>query len=66
MMIGTVTTTRGEPRSEPVVGWLELRRARRGTASAIAAGTVCAADVEVSEIAKTKSFQAKMNTRIAA
>src|ERR1700694_2627209 len=31
----------------------------------IAAGTVCAALVEVSEIANTKSFQAKMKTRIA-
>src|SRR5438034_10576246 len=31
----------------------------------IAAGTVCAAGVEVSDTAKTKSFQAKMNTRIA-
>ena len=28
----------------------------------IAAGTVCAADVEVSEIANTKSFQQMMNT----
>src|SRR3954469_22286741 len=31
----------------------------------IAAGTVCADFVEVSENANTKSFQAKMNTRIA-
>src|SRR3954451_12722668 len=31
----------------------------------IAAGTVCALFVEVSEKAKTKSFQAKMNTRFA-
>src|SRR5439155_515319 len=31
----------------------------------IAAGTVCACGVEVSETAKTKSFQAKMKTRIA-
>ena len=32
----------------------------------IAGGTVCAAVVDVSEIANTKSFQAKMKTRIAA
>src|SRR5881275_2735116 len=31
----------------------------------IAAGTVCAALVDVSETANTKSFQQKMNTRIA-
>ena len=30
----------------------------------IAGGTVCAFVVDVSEIAKTKSFQAKMKTRI--
>src|SRR6059036_2183107 len=60
MMMGTVTTTAAAA-IDPVGCW----NCDAPGNCEIAAGTVCAADVEVSEIAKMKSFQAKMKTRIA-
>ena len=60
MMIGTVTTTEAAA-MEPVgcSNWeLPVKKA-------MAAGTVRAALVEVSAVAKRKSFKAKINTRIA-
>src|SRR3954471_12631917 len=59
MMIGIVTITAAAA-IEPVGCW----NCDAPGNCEIAAGTVCAADVDVSETAKTKSFQAKMNTRI--
>src|ERR671931_504906 len=59
-MIGIVTTIAAAA-IDPV-GWLNCEAPGN---SAIAAGTVWAAVVEVSEKAKRKSFQAKMKTRIA-
>src|SRR5436305_9643878 len=60
MMMGTVTTTAAAA-IEPVGCW----NCDAPGNCEIAAGTVCASDVDVSEIAKMKSFQAKMKTRIA-
>ena len=60
-MIGTVTTTAAAA-IEPV-GWVNEDSPVK---KASAAGTVREASEEVSEIAKRKSFQAKMKTRIAA
>src|SRR5207248_4570516 len=60
MMMGTVTTTAAAA-IEPVGCW----NCDAPGNCEIAAGTVCAAVVEVSETANTKSFQAKMKTRIA-
>src|SRR5262245_25262623 len=60
MMIGMVTTIAAAA-IEPV-GWLNCDAPGN---SAMAAGTVCAAVVDVSENANRKSFQAKMKTRIA-
>jgi hypothetical protein len=59
MMIGIVTITAAAA-IDPVGCW----NCDAPGNCEIAAGTVCAADVEVSETANTKSFQAKMNTRI--
>src|SRR5688572_16532385 len=61
MMIGTVTITAAAA-IEPV-GWVKVESPVK---KASAAGTVREASDEVSEIAKRKSFQAKMKTRIAA
>src|SRR3954451_14003199 len=60
MMMGTVTTTAAAA-IEPV-GCVNCDAPGN---CEIAAGTVCAALVDVSDTAKMKSFQAKMNTRIA-
>src|SRR3954452_6527202 len=60
MMIGTVTTTAAAA-IDPVGCW----NCDAPGNCEIAAGTVWAAFVEVSDTAKTKSFQAKMKTRIA-
>src|SRR5213075_2525452 len=60
MTIGTVTTIEAAA-IEPVGCW----NCDAPGNCEIAAGTVCAADVDVSETANTKSFQAKMKTRIA-
>ena len=59
-MIGTVITTAAAA-IEPIGCW----NCDAPVKKAIAAGTVRALVVDVSEIAKTKSFQAKMNTRMA-
>src|SRR3954462_15401476 len=59
MMMGTVTTIAAAA-IEPVGA---VNCDAPGNCE-IAAGTVCADFVEVSEKAKTKSFQAKMKTRI--
>src|SRR3954453_19474224 len=60
MMMGTVTTTAARAIA-PVGTWNVDAPGNCDSA----AGTVCAFLVDVSEKAKTKSFQAKMNTRIA-
>src|SRR3954471_23334330 len=60
MMMGTVTTIAAAA-IDPVGCW----NCDAPGNCEIAAGTVCALFVEVSEKANTKSFQAKMNTRIA-
>src|SRR5215218_8778506 len=60
MMIGIVTITAAAA-IEPVGCW----NCDAPGNCEIAAGTVCAADVDVSDTAKTKSFHAKMKTRIA-
>ena len=60
MMIGTVTTTAAAA-IEPMGVW----NCDAPGNDEIAAGTVCAWFVDVSETAKMKSFQAKMKTRIA-
>src|SRR5829696_2435169 len=59
MMIGIVTITAAAA-IEPVGCW----NCDAPGNCEIAAGTVWAADVEVSDTANTKSFHAKMNTRI--
>src|SRR6478736_6013255 len=59
MMMGTVTTTAAAA-IEPVGCW----NCDAPGNCEIAAGTVCAADVDVSDTAKMKSFHAKMKTRI--
>jgi hypothetical protein len=59
-MIGMVTTTPAAA-IEPIGVWNWEAPVKK----AIAAGTVRELRVEVSEIANTKSFQQKMNTRIA-
>src|SRR3954471_4756985 len=60
MMMGTVTTIAAAA-MDPVGCW----NCEAPGNCEIAAGTVCAFLVDVSENAKTKSFHAKMNTRIA-
>src|SRR3954468_4818114 len=60
MMMGMVTTIAAAA-IEPVGCW---NWDAPGNCES-AAGTVCAFFVDVSETAKTKSFHAKMNTRIA-
>src|SRR5690348_16727767 len=60
MMIGTVITTAAAA-IDPVGCW----NCELPVKNAIAAGTVRADSVEVSEIANRKSFQQKMNTRMA-
>src|SRR4051812_21502678 len=60
MMMGMVTTTAAAA-MDPV-GALNCDAPGNWFS---AAGTVCDAEVEVSDVAKTKSFQAKMKTRIA-
>src|SRR5688572_5375064 len=59
-MIGMVMTTPAAA-IEPIGVWNWLAPVKK----AMAAGTVRELRVEVSEIANTKSFQQKMNTRIA-
>src|SRR6059058_2442484 len=60
MMMGTVTTTAAAA-IDPV-GCVNCDAPGN---CEIAAGTVCAFEVDVSDTANTKSFQAKMKTRIA-
>src|SRR3954452_10853539 len=60
MTMGTVTTTAAAAIA-PVGCW----KVDAPGNCEMAAGTVCAAFVDVSENAKTKSFHAKMKTRIA-
>src|SRR5205823_3658252 len=60
MMIGTVMTTAAAA-IDPIGVW----NCDAPEKNAIAAGTVRALVVEVREMAKTKSFHAIMNTRIA-
>src|SRR5207302_6946877 len=60
MMIGTVTTIAAAA-IDPVGCWNSDAPLKKASA----AGTDRALSVDVSEIAKRKSFQAKMNTRMA-
>src|SRR5438445_13778758 len=60
MMIGTVTTIAAAA-IDPVGCWNSDAPLKKASA----AGTVRALSVDVSEMAKRKSFQAKMNTRMA-
>src|SRR4051812_26624171 len=61
MMIGIVTTTAAA--AIAAIGWSNWDAPVK---NASAAGTVRAFEVEVRVLANRKSFQAKMNTRIAA
>src|SRR3954470_9141601 len=61
MMIGIVTTT-----AAAAIDPVGSANCDDPVKNAIAAGTVCELSVEVSVIANRKSFQAKMNTRVAA